>query len=57
MYLDSEGIETVGAGFNLRRPDARERLAEVGADFDAVFSGAQQISQTQSEKLFLHTWI
>ena len=40
MYHDSKGIPTIGAGFNLERGDARDALAKVGADYDAVMAGA-----------------
>lgn len=39
IYRDSMGIATVAVGFNLERPDARERLAEVGVSLDDVKAG------------------
>lgn len=50
VYKDTLGIPTVGVGFNLRRADARERLAEVGASLDAVLSG-RPLTDEQVDKL------
>ena len=54
-YSDSLGVRTVGVGFNLERSDARQRLAEVGANFSTVYSGKQPLTAEQAEKLFLYS--
>jgi lysozyme len=46
-YYDSRGFPTVGAGFNLARPGAREAIEAVGADFDRIKSGKDSLSQSQ----------
>jgi GH24 family phage-related lysozyme (muramidase) len=50
-YLDSVGVPTIGVGYNLLRSDAREELASIGADYDAVMAGAE-LSDEQVAKLF-----
>lgn len=39
MYFDTLGIPTIAVGLNLRRADARGRLAAIGAGYDAVMAG------------------
>jgi len=51
-YLDSLGHKTVGIGFNLDRPGAKERLQSVGADFEAVRNGSVKLTQAQADQLF-----
>jgi lysozyme len=46
-YYDSRGFPTVGAGFNLARPGAKEAIEAVGADFDRIKSGKDSLSQSQ----------
>jgi hypothetical protein len=51
VYMDSANPPnpTVGVGFNLNRGDARQALARIGADYNAVLNGTpltdQQVSQ------------
>lgn len=46
-YKDSEGILTVGFGYNLTRPSARADLAAVGAKFPVI-----RLSEAQAQLLF-----
>ncbi len=50
-YADSLGIETVGVGFNLRRSGAREVVTKVGADYDKVLAGTQDLTPDQIDTL------
>ncbi len=50
MYLCPAGKPTVGVGFNLRRADARKKLASIGADLDAVMAG-RPLTEPQIERL------
>jgi hypothetical protein len=51
VYMDSASPPnpTIGVGFNLNRSDARQELAKIGADYNAVLNGtalsAQQVSE------------
>lgn len=51
LYYDKYGRPHVGIGFNLTRPDARKKLAEVGANYDSVMGGAK-LNNAQIMKLF-----
>src|SRR5262249_53709181 len=50
-YYDSRGFPTIGVGFNLARPGAREAIEAIGADFDRIKSGQDSLSQSQVEAL------
>ena len=50
-YRDSRGILTVGVGFNLTRPDARTRLAAIGADYALVCAGLRALTPQQIDEL------
>lgn len=50
IYKDSKGISTIGVGFSLRKPGAKEILASVGADIDAIRNG-EPISNFQMQEL------
>ncbi|GAA1302470.1 hypothetical protein Psi02_48390 [Planotetraspora silvatica] len=47
---------TVGIGFNLNRAGARETITAVGADYDAVRAGTQNLTQFQITTLFVNDW-
>jgi GH24 family phage-related lysozyme (muramidase) len=51
VYKDSEGIPTIGVGFNLTRHDAKQRIEEVGGDYQAVLDGKQDLSDDQVNQL------
>ena len=51
VYKDTKGIPTVGVGFNLSRKDSAQRLKSVGADFQAVLSGRQKLTDSQIKSL------
>lgn len=51
VYLDSEGIATIGVGFNLMRRDAREKIAALGLDYDAVLAGDQPLNGDRIQAL------
>jgi GH24 family phage-related lysozyme (muramidase) len=51
-YKDSKGILTIGIGFNLERNNAKKRLEEVGANYDAIVSGKASLTDSQVNKLF-----
>lgn len=50
VYMDSASPPnpTIGVGFNLNRSDARQALANVGADYNAVLNGTALTSQQVS---------
>lgn len=50
-YLDSEGIPTIGIGFNLERGDAPVKIAALGLDYDDVVAGRQTLSDAQIDRL------
>lgn len=53
-YTDTTGNRTVGVGFNMDTPSARRlwKQAGVDADFEAVRSGKQQLSEEQIKRLY-----
>lgn len=52
-----KGLETVGVGFNMRRPDAEKvfKAATGRNDFEAVRSGKARLKPDEVQKLFEHT--
>lgn len=51
MYKDSLGVPTIGVGFNLRRPDAGQILAKVGAPTVAQLLAGAQITPATCDAL------
>lgn len=47
VYIDTRGNPTIGVGFNLRRSDAREKLRNVGMDYDRVLAGRGTLDKEQ----------
>lgn len=58
-YFDSEGVPTIGIGFNLQRTDARVALETAGVpanEVDAVMNGSEALTQTQIGNLFQYAF-
>jgi GH24 family phage-related lysozyme (muramidase) len=51
-YKDSRNIPTIGIGFNLVKPGAREMIEDLGYDYAAVLSGKQEITQGDAFTLY-----
>ena len=51
VYTDTAGHPTVGIGFNLDRSGARDAMAAVGADYDSVRAGTQDLTDAQMTQL------
>ena len=52
VYVDTLGHPSIGVGFNLDRGGARDAIAGVGADYDAVRAGTQDLTNDQVDTLF-----
>lgn len=52
VYLDSEGIPTIGIGFNLKRSDAKAKIESLGLDYQQVLDGKQELTDAQIQTLF-----
>ena len=52
VYRDSLGIPTIGIGFNLQYPIARELCQGCGADYDALLAGTASLTGAQCDYLF-----
>jgi len=51
VYQDTEGVPTIGIGFNLRRGDASEKLSALGLDINDVLQG-KALTDEQIDSLF-----
>lgn len=51
VYTDTLGNRTIGVGFNLERNDARDKMKKIGADFDKVIVGEEELSDDQINSL------
>ncbi len=47
VYLDTKGIKTIGAGFNLEKTGAKERVKSLGLDYNDVCSGKKRLSDNE----------
>jgi GH24 family phage-related lysozyme (muramidase) len=52
VYKDSLGKPTIGIGFNLTRPDARNIIQQIGGNYDKILSGETSLSDKQVKDLF-----
>jgi lysozyme len=53
VYLDSQGIPTIGVGFNLSRQDSLQRISSVGANYQQVKSGKAALTDSQISTLLM----
>ena len=51
-YKDTKNNKTIGIGFNLQSPGAREKISSIGLDYDKIASGKQRLTQKQIDSLF-----
>ena len=51
VYKDSEGIPTIGVGFNLNRADAKKKIEGFGLDYTKVKEGKQELTEAQIDEL------
>ncbi len=54
MYKDSEEIPTISTGFNLNRDDAKEVIESLGANYEKIKSGEEELSVDQAQRLEDH---
>lgn len=52
VYKDTVGIPTIGIGFNLTRPDAKEKIEAVGANYQRILDGSDELTDLQVSQLF-----
>ncbi len=52
VYLDQFEHPTIGIGFNLDRSDAREKIRNLGLDYDRVVAGDVSLTDNQINRLF-----
>lgn len=46
-YFDSQGIATIGVGFNLEKAGAQERIEKVGGNYLAILNGKEELTDNQ----------
>lgn len=52
IYIDpSKKNYCIGAGFNLNRPDSKQLIESVGANYDLIMKGKQKINDKQVDRL------
>ena len=52
VYNDPLGIPTIGVGFNLRKSGARQRITNVGANYDNILRKRECLDNYQIKDLF-----
>ena len=52
VYKDSGGVPTIGIGFNLNRPDAKQTIEAYGYNYDAVLAGKQEITPADATAIY-----
>ena len=52
VYPDTEGLLTIGVGFNLHKKGAKERIVALGLDWNSVIKGNTELTVEQIEYLF-----
>lgn len=55
VYIDTVGKPTVGIGLNLKREDAPALVTSAGANYNAVLSGQQKLTDEQIKAIFKST--
>lgn len=55
VYVDTVGKPTVGIGLNLKRGDAPAIVASAGANYNAILSGKQKLTDEQIRSIFKNT--
>ncbi len=54
VYKDSEGIPTIGVGFNLKRADAKSLIDSLKLNYEDVLAGKSELSDEQIGELLRH---
>lgn len=52
VYQDMKNSPKIGVGFNLAKAGAKEKIAKVGANYNAILNGTQYLIAAQIEALF-----
>jgi len=52
VYKDTRGIPTVGIGFNMARPDAKNIAQQAGVNYQNVLLGKENLSDDQIKEIF-----
>ncbi len=57
VYKDSEGVPTIGVGFNLKRSDAKAKIEALGLDYTKVLSGDQELTDPKLTRCLWPIWM
>ena len=52
VYKDTVGKPTIGIGFNLTRPDARKLITSIGANYNNILLGKEELTDKQIRDLY-----